>query len=50
MATELVERTPSSEFTVADKGYDGDYLRWVIRERQSKPEQTDKCLKISSQG
>lgn len=37
MATELVERTPRSEYTVADKGYDGDYLRWVIRECQSIP-------------
>ena len=37
MATELVERTPRSEYTVADKGYDGDYLRWVIRECESIP-------------
>jgi transposase len=37
MATELVERTFRSEYTVADKGYDGDYLRWVIRECQSIP-------------
>ena len=31
-ATELVERTPESTFVVADKGYDGEYLRWVIEE------------------
>ena len=37
MATELIERTPYSEYTVADKGYDGDYLRWVIRECDSIP-------------
>lgn len=37
MATELVERTPRSDYTVADKGYDGDYLRWVIRECRSTP-------------
>jgi transposase len=37
MATELVERTPHSDYTVADKGYDGEYLRWVIRECQSIP-------------
>jgi transposase len=37
LATELVERTPRSEYTVADKGYDGEYLRWVIRECGSIP-------------
>ena len=37
MATELVERTPRSDYTVADKGYDGEYLRWVIRESESIP-------------
>jgi len=37
MATELVERTPRSDYTVADKGYDGEYLRWVIRECESIP-------------
>jgi transposase len=37
MATELVERTPRSDYTVADKGYDGDYLRWVIRDCNSVP-------------
>lgn len=37
MATELVERTPQSDYTVADKGYDGEYLRWVIRECKSIP-------------
>lgn len=26
MATELVERTPHSDYTVADEGYDGEYL------------------------
>jgi len=37
MATELIERTPKSSFTIADKGYDGEYLRWVIREEESVP-------------
>ena len=37
MAMELVERTPKSDYTIADKGYDGDYLRWVIRECNSIP-------------
>jgi transposase len=37
MATELIERTPKSSFTIADKGYDGEYLRWVIREQESVP-------------
>ena len=32
MATELIERTPKSEHVIADKGYDADYLRWVIEE------------------
>ena len=31
-ATELVERTPESVYVIADKGYDGEYLRWVIEE------------------
>jgi transposase len=37
MASELIERTPRSDYTVADKGYDGEYLRWVIRECDSIP-------------
>jgi transposase len=37
VATELVERTPRSEYTVAHQGYDGEYLRWVIQECQSIP-------------
>ena len=37
MATELIERTPKSSFTIADKGYDGEYLRWIIREQESVP-------------
>lgn len=37
MATELVERTPLSKYTIADKGYDGEYLRWVIREQDFIP-------------
>jgi len=37
MASELVERTPQSTYTIADKGYDGEYLRWVIRECDSTP-------------
>jgi transposase len=36
-AVELVERTPRSEYTVGDKGYDGEYLRWVIRQCNSIP-------------
>ena len=27
MATELIERTPDSRYTIADKGYDGESLR-----------------------
>lgn len=37
MASELIERTPRSHYTIADKGYDADNLRWVIREAKSKP-------------
>ena len=37
MATELIERTPRSRYTIADKGYDGEYFRWVIRECDSIP-------------
>lgn len=37
MATELIERTPESRYTIADKGYDGEYLRWVIEEMDSIP-------------
>ena len=37
MATELIERTPKSRYTIADKGYDGEYLRWVIKETNSRP-------------
>ena len=36
-ATELIERTPHSSYTIADKGYDGEYLRWVIEEMDSTP-------------
>ena len=35
MATELIERTPDSVYTIADKGYDAEYLRWVIEEMGS---------------
>lgn len=35
-ATELIERTPDSEYTLADKGYDAEYLRWVIEESGSR--------------
>jgi transposase len=35
MATELIERTPQSDFTIADKGYDAEYIRWVIQECKS---------------
>lgn len=34
-ATELVERTPESTYTIADKGYDGEYFRWEIEECNS---------------
>ena len=37
MAPELIERTPKSTYTIADKGYDAEYLRWVIRETESIP-------------
>jgi transposase len=37
MATELIERTPESDYTIADKGYDGEYFRWVIEECNSIP-------------
>ena len=37
MATELIERTPQNDYTIADKGYDGEYLRWVIKECNSIP-------------
>ena len=37
MAPELTERTPQSTYTIADKGYDGEYLRWVIIETKSIP-------------
>lgn len=37
MATELIERTPKSSYTLADKGYDGEYFRWVIEECNSIP-------------
>lgn len=37
MAPELIERTPHSTYTIADKGYDGEYLRWVIRGTKSIP-------------
>ena len=36
MATELIERTPKSRYTLADKGYDAEYFRWVIEETKSK--------------
>ena len=36
MATELIERTPQSSYTLADKGYDAEYFRWVIEEKNSK--------------
>ena len=37
MATELIERTPDSKFTIADKGYDAEYFRWVIEETGATP-------------
>lgn len=37
MATELIERTPQSTYTLADKGYDAEYFRWTIEETKSKP-------------
>ena len=35
VAPELIERTPESKFTLADKGYDAEYFRWVIEEMDS---------------
>ena len=37
MATDLIERTAESSYTIADKGYDGEYFRWVIKECNSIP-------------
>lgn len=37
MAPELIERTPISEYTIADKGYDAKHIRWIIRECKSIP-------------
>jgi transposase len=37
VAPDLVERTPKSEYTVADKGYDAHHIRWIIRECGSIP-------------
>ena len=37
MASELIERTPESTYTLADKGYDAEYFRWVIKECKSIP-------------
>ena len=32
LAPELVEELPRGGFSVADRGYDCEYLRWIIRE------------------
>lgn len=37
IAPELIERTPLSEYTVADKGYDAHHIRWLIKECGSIP-------------
>ncbi len=37
MAPELIERTPISKYTVADKGYDAHHIRWMIKEYDSIP-------------
>lgn len=37
MAPELIERTPHSEYTIADNGYDAKYLRWLIKSCDSIP-------------
>jgi len=37
IAPELIERTPASEYTVADKGYDAHHIRWIIKECDSIP-------------
>ena len=37
LAPELIERLPVSDYVVADRGYDCEYLRWLIRDRGSIP-------------
>ncbi len=37
MAPELIERTPISKYTVADKGSDAHHIRWMIKEYDSIP-------------
>jgi len=32
VAAELIERTPKARYTLADKGYDAEYIRWVIED------------------
>jgi IS5 family transposase len=36
-APELIERLPASEYTIADKGYDSEKLRELIRQKSSIP-------------
>jgi len=37
VAPELIEKLPVTEYTIADKGYDSEYLRARIREKNSTP-------------
>jgi transposase len=37
LTTKLIERTPQSSYTLADKGYDAEYFRRTIEEKKSKP-------------
>lgn len=37
MAPELIESTPQSNYTIADKAYDAEYIRWLIQESKSIP-------------
>jgi len=36
-APELIEKLPTAEFTIADKGYDSEELRELIRKKGSTP-------------
>lgn len=37
VASEFIEQLPSADYTVADKGYDKEALREIIRQKSSKP-------------
>ena len=36
-ANELIELLPQGDFVIADKGYDSEYIRNKVRERNSSP-------------